>query len=244
MALGLSPDVLRGRRFRRVLHGVHVTADTLVTSGLVARAALLRLPDGAVISHCSAAEAYRLPIPDCPTPHVTLDDPSGRHRPIGVRMHRRRLPPGDVVLRAGMPMTTPVRTFVDLRECLTLVDLVVVGDALLRAGRGTISQLRDAAGRSGRHCRNGRRAAALVRDRVDSPMETRLRLMIVLAGLPEPWIAQDVVDRDGGWIARVDLSYPRPRLRSNTTGSSICATGVSGPRTSSDGSCSSVPAGG
>ncbi len=39
-------------------------------------------------------------------------------------------------------------------------------------------------------------------------METRLRLLIVHAGLPEPAINRDVIGRHGGWLARPDLSYP------------------------------------
>lgn len=39
-------------------------------------------------------------------------------------------------------------------------------------------------------------------------MESRLRLLIVLAGLPEPLVGQPVYDSDGGWLAKPDLSYP------------------------------------
>ncbi len=44
--------------------------------------------------------------------------------------------------------------------------------------------------------------AALVRHGVDSPMESRLRLLIVLAGLPEPEVGRTVYDADGGWLIR------------------------------------------
>jgi len=56
------------------------------------------------------------------------------------------------------------------------------------------------------------RAAALVRPRVDSPMETWLRLLIVAAGLPEPVTSLDVHDANGRWIARPDLLYPAYRV--------------------------------
>ena len=48
------------------------------------------------------------------------------------------------------------------------------------------------------------RAAALVRERVDSPRESRLRLCLVLAGLPEPEV-NPVVTVDGRRVGRVDL---------------------------------------
>lgn len=53
-----------------------------------------------------------------------------------------------------------------------------------------------------------RQAARLVRAGVDSPMETHLRLLLVLAGLPEPVVGHVVLDSDGGWLATPDLSYP------------------------------------
>jgi hypothetical protein len=47
----------------------------------------------------------------------------------------------------------------------------------------------------------------LVRERVDSPKETELRLLLVLAGFPEPETNKHVLDDAGGWIARPDLVY-------------------------------------
>ena len=47
----------------------------------------------------------------------------------------------------------------------------------------------------GRGCRLARRAASLAREGVDSPQETRLRLLLVLAGLPEPRV--NVIIRGG-----------------------------------------------
>lgn len=43
-------------------------------------------------------------------------------------------------------------------------------------------------------------------------METRLRLLIVHAGLPEPDINRDVIGSRGGWLARPDLSYPEWKI--------------------------------
>ena len=51
-------------------------------------------------------------------------------------------------------------------------------------------------------------ALAMSRDRVDSPMETRLRLMLVAAGLPEPVVNVWVLDEYGARIHRPDLSWP------------------------------------
>ena len=47
---------------------------------------------------------------------------------------------------------------------------------------------------------------------MDSPTETRLRLLIVLAGLPEPTVNLIVRARDGSWRRRYDLAYQQLRL--------------------------------
>ncbi|HET7690695.1 MAG TPA: DUF559 domain-containing protein [Nocardioidaceae bacterium] len=43
-------------------------------------------------------------------------------------------------------------------------------------------------------------------------METRLRLLLVLAGLPEPEVNREIVDRHGVAVMRLDLSYPDVRV--------------------------------
>ena len=57
-----------------------------------------------------------------------------------------------------------------------------------------------------------RRPTGLVRAEVDSAMETRLRLLMVLAGLPEPTINHKIRWPDGTVRFRFDLSYPEHRL--------------------------------
>ena len=106
------------------------------------------------------------------------------------------------------PVSCPTDVFLRLAEHLSLLDLVVVGDALVRRGFTTPGELVVVSDRAGgRWVRHARRAAALVRERVDSPKETELRLLLVLAGFPEPETNVNVLDDSGGWIARADLVY-------------------------------------
>jgi hypothetical protein len=110
-------------------------------------------------------------------------------------------------------VTTAEDTFVDLARELGLVDLVVLGDSLVRRGRTTPEALAAAAaGMRGRHAAFARRAAGLVRAGVDSPMESRLRMLLVLAGLPEPVVNHIEYDEWGRWVRRYDLSWPALRL--------------------------------
>jgi len=103
-------------------------------------------------------------------------------------------------------MTVGTQLFLQLADRLPLIDLVVVGDALVRRGSASPDALVAAAEKSsGRAATQARRAAAYVRERVDSPMESRLRMLLVLAGFPEPIVNGTV---DGRY--RPDLSWPAP----------------------------------
>ena len=127
-----------------------------------------------------------------------------------------RPPPVALVPRRssrGIPVTTAEDTFLDLVPRLGLVDLVILGDSLVLRGRTSPRALRAAADASrGRHRRHAIRAAALVREHVDSPMESRLRLLLVLAGLPEPVVNHCDYDDTGRLLRRYDLSFPQQRL--------------------------------
>lgn len=98
----------------------------------------------------------------------------------------------------------------ELATLLTFVDLVVAGDHLVRTTALTVDELQAfCADAKGPGAARARRAARFVRSRVDSPMETRLRLLIVLAGLPEPEV--NVLVGDGLQFRKYDLSYRRSK---------------------------------
>lgn len=185
---------------------MYVAAE--VTDCLTTRAdaAQLVLPDGSVLSHHTAAQLRGLPVPTCHQIHATVPPTCRAPRVGGVSIHRGS---GDAVRRDGRLLSTPAENFLELAETLTLVDLVILGDAMVRQGFVTCEELVRAVASTTRRrgIRTARRAAALVRPRVDSPMETRVRLLIVFAGLPEPTTNLVVRDAHGGWIGQV---YVRP----------------------------------
>jgi very-short-patch-repair endonuclease len=113
----------------------------------------------------------------------------------------------------GVRVSSALDLFIELAGVLGLVDLVIVGDAMVRADLFTTSELQKfCAGTSRWHSRRARRGAAYVREGVDSPMETRLRMLLVLAGLPEPKVNHLIIDGNGRVLRRLDLSYPAIKL--------------------------------
>ena len=90
---------------------------------------------------------------------------------------------------------------------------MALGDRLVKKGRCTPTELVDYADAWPGQCRDeALRAARLVRERVDSVPETALRLLMVLAGLPEPQVDIRIYDADGDLRYRIDLGFEQVRL--------------------------------
>ncbi|HLS45417.1 MAG TPA: hypothetical protein VK045_08275 [Ornithinicoccus sp.] len=112
----------------------------------------------------------------------------------------------------GFRVTSAVDTFLDCARLLDLVDLVILGDSLIKKKRTTPADLIAACQTAnGRGARRARQAAALVRAGVDSPMETRARLLRVLSGLPELETDIRFYDEEGNLLRRLDSGDRRTR---------------------------------
>jgi very-short-patch-repair endonuclease len=207
LAAGITDAMLRGPAFRRLFRGVHIRSDVVLWPTVYAEAALLLHPASAFVSHHSAAEAYRLPVPDQHETHISVIDKADRRRRDGIR-HHLASPDSDVSVHNGLRVSGPTQLFVEMGRWLNLVDLVVLGDAMVKRRLVSLAALREACDNSQiRGASAAARAAAYVREGVDSPMESRLRMLLVLAGLPEPEIDVRFLRRDGSVMLRLDLAY-------------------------------------
>jgi hypothetical protein len=180
--------------------GLFVDARCEPTYRLMLGAWLSALPaDQTAVDGVSALRLWGIEVgSELPYRYVT----TARHHSVRkeVRVRRTaRLPDCTKAVLDPLPALLAARTE------LSLVGLVIVGDWLVRDGRATVEQVQlTLSAAVGRHCRRARRAAELVRVGSESPQETRLRLMLVLAGLPEPECNTEISDQRG-FIARVDL---------------------------------------
>ena len=86
----------------------------------------------AFASHRSAARVYGVPIPAHPFEHVSVLRGSQGRRTSGIECHLCAEP--SVRILHGLRVSDPCQLFVELADLLSLVDLVVAGDALVRAG--------------------------------------------------------------------------------------------------------------
>jgi Protein of unknown function (DUF559) len=211
---GYTDKQLCGPRFQRLFQGVYLPAGEVVSVLQRARAALMIAPDGSYASHHTAAALWGAAAPATSDTHICVP-PSGPTRSIRKGIVAHRADPRFAETRhRGLLLAKPEAVFAQMGAVAPdLVELVVLGDSLVRAGRTTPEELVEMTRTwDGRGARRARRAAGLVRTGVDSPMETRLRMLIVLAGFPEPVVNFIIRHRDGEWSVRLDLSYPKLKL--------------------------------
>lgn len=198
---GLTKNVLRGPTVQRLGHGLYVAAGS--DPGLLEHAAaiMLAMPSDAVVTGATALHLYGVRVGNpCPIEVVTATGAQTR-RP-GVRLTRASaLPPN------RRRMTTPVAAWLSACSKLDLIDAVTAADWIAHSGLAPLSAIREAAASaSGRGCRLARRAAGLARENVESPRETQLRLMVVLAGLPTPR-CNITLGNESFIIGRVDMRF-------------------------------------
>ena len=163
--------------------GVYLSVDQPVTIRVLARAALLVAPSDSIITGVSALQLYDVNVgAELPIRVATTHQHPVRRGQLRVS-RVNALPPAEQ--RVCLP------AYALLAACaeLDLLEAVTVGDQLVRSGRTRPTLLRSATLElTGRGCRQARRVVELVREDVDSVRETRLRLCLVLAGLPEPMV--------------------------------------------------------
>jgi hypothetical protein len=216
---GLGRSRLDGADLARPFWGVRTVAGAPTLESLC-HALQLRLPPHAFFSHATAAQILGLPVPlrlQSTRPlHVAVVAPTRAVAIRGVIGHRLLIAKNDVGALGALRLTGPVRTWLDLAAQLTLLELVAVGDFLVcwRHPFATVAHVTHAAA-----AYPGRRGSALIRTalpllrtRSESPRESMLRVIIVLAGLPEPECNVEIFDPHGLFLARGDLVYRRYKL--------------------------------
>src|SRR5215472_3681128 len=185
---GLTRRQLQGPSWHRVASGVYAWAGQAESPAMLLMAAQLRLPAAAAFSGQTAAWVHGLDLPPCNPTEATIPDGCGVAARAGVSVRRAALPPQDVVVRNGLRVTSGLRTAVDLGSRPPLVEAVALVDMALQKRLVHLQQLRAHAASSAR--RKGiaqlRRVVELAEPAAESPMETRLRLLLVFAGLPRP----------------------------------------------------------
>lgn len=221
---GVTARRLRGTDLVAPFHGVRATTRATTVQGLAAAYAQ-RMRPGHVFAGLTAARLWGMPLASfwCADEPLVIGIPAGttRTRAEGVVTREFATDRLEVSELDGLPILGPLGTALTLARETAGDDLVVLLDALVTPSdiysglrlptrpASSIPALRGFA----EQCRSLRGAAAFlaalerVRPGADSPQESRSRLAIVGAGLPEP-VAQFEVWVEGILQAVIDLAYP------------------------------------
>ncbi|WP_060915691.1 DUF559 domain-containing protein [Microbacterium oleivorans] len=198
--------------------GVRVPAGRDLES-LAARARQFaeRMRPWQFFSHSTALALYGAPLPADRVSQrlqVAAHRPDREPRVAGVVGHRLASGLADLREVGGLRVEAPARAWRHVASWWDHEHLVAAGDFLVWE-RGLLT-LDDLAAEVARGPGRGQAAleAALsdVRVGAESPAETRLRLVLCAAGLPEPALNLTLRAPDGRFVARLDLAYERSRV--------------------------------
>ena len=207
-------DNLQSRSWRRLARGQYAWTGLPHDIELKLRAAEQRLPATYAFSGNTAAWILGLDVSPCdPIEATVARDVNARAR-VGLRLRRASLSDFEVEVHRRFRVTSPLRTIRDLGSRADLVESVVAIDMAAHAGLVTVAGLAGWAASNGgaKGVKRLRLALSLADPLAESPMETRLRLALVKAGLPAPSVQVDLHDSFGEFVARADLYYPDARL--------------------------------
>jgi very-short-patch-repair endonuclease len=211
---GLTRRQLQGNSWRRLGFGQYVWAALGDLPALILASVGSRLQVGAAFSGPTAAWLHGLDFAPTHPVEVTMPTSSGISRLAGVYMRRASLTGSDLVVRRGLPTTSAIRTAFDLGCRPPLIEGVVAVDMALHHGLVRLPELREWIASRARlkGARQFRRAVEAAEPLAESPMETRLRMLLVLARLPRPEAQVSLHDGKGRFLGRVDLYYAAHRL--------------------------------
>src|ERR1700687_3947549 len=190
---GLERWHLEGESWHRLRRGIYIWTGIPESPVLKLEAARLTRPAAKAFSGKTAAWLHGL--------EAIL------HEPITMATFEDC----DVVVRRGFRTSSLPRTIFDspsLVEAVVATDQALHSKLVTSAGLGAWIESR--VGRKG--VRKARRGLDPANPKAESPMESRLRLLLVLNGLPPPELQVTIRDEEGSPLGRPDLFYREQRL--------------------------------
>jgi hypothetical protein len=195
------------QQYRPIYRNVYLSKHATLTALTRARAAWLWSGGDATLTGLSAAAVLG-------TKWLNADEPAelcraNRHAPPGIIVPSYDLGSREKCIANGIRVTSPERTAFDIGRTLSLSRAVPVLDALANATNLKIGDVLALAElKPGvRNVRRLRSTLALVDGGAESPQESRVRLLLVRAGLPPPETQIAFADESGISRIRVDMGW-------------------------------------
>jgi very-short-patch-repair endonuclease len=212
-AAGLTRTALRGKAWKRLNSELYCLRGLRDDPWLLLSAWQRSLPAEVVFAGATAAWLFGLDVEPIDPVEIVVPPESGIRPRAGLTVRRCELLPADVVVIRGLRATALPFTLAGLYLRRPAVEVLVAIDMAVRAGLTDAAALgRYAEAAKGRHGAARLRSLAAFAAPAESPMETRLRWLLIQAGLPRPEVQTNLRDGKARFIGRADLYYPAAKL--------------------------------
>jgi very-short-patch-repair endonuclease len=212
-AAGLTLSALTSKAWRRLGAELYCLAELRNDPWLLLSAWLRSLPADAVFTGATAAWLFGLDLDPTNPVEIVVPPDSGIRSRVGLSVRRCDLGPTEVATIRGMHATALPLTLAGLCLQRPAVEALVAIDMAVCAGLTDAAALgRYAEAAEGRPGTGKLRSLARLAAPAESPMETRLRWLLIESGLPRPEVQTNLHDGKGRFIGRADLYYPVAKL--------------------------------
>jgi hypothetical protein len=199
-AAGLSWHSLQSKAWRRLGTGLYSWSGLPEDPWEILTAWQDLLPSNAVFAGETAAWISGLDFKPIHPVEIVVPPYSGMRSRRGLSVRRCKIPPSDTVTIRGLRATKLNRSICDLSLRLSAVELLIALDMALHKGLSLDGNWRKL------------QSLAALAAPAESPMETRLRWLLIQRGLPCPEVQVNLGDDSNGILGRADLYYPSARL--------------------------------
>lgn len=210
---GLTHSALRGRTWQRVGARLYRWAELPNDHWLTLHAWRRVLPRETVFVGASAAWLLGLDLDPTNPVEIAVPPSFGHRSRAGLAVRHLDVPRAEVATIRGLRASTLLFTLAGLCLKRPAIEALAAIDMAVRLGLtdcAALTRYADAA--RGRPGIARLRALAPLAAAAESPMETRLRWLLIQAGLPRPEVQTDLLDGSARFVGRADLYYPSARL--------------------------------
>jgi very-short-patch-repair endonuclease len=212
-AAGVTLSGLRGKAWRRLGAELYCWSGLREDPLLVLTAWRRVLPPEAVFAGATAAWLLGLDMSPVDPVEIVVPVGSGVRSRAALSVRYCQIPRNEISTLRGLRATTLRRTLIDLCLRLPAVEALVAIDMAVAASlTDPVGLVRYANASNGRAGARRLRSLATIAAPAESPMETRLRWLLIEAGLPHPEVQTDLRDGNEQFVGRADLYYPSARL--------------------------------
>jgi very-short-patch-repair endonuclease len=198
-AAGLTKRSLQGKTWRRLGTELYCWSGLPEDPWEILSAWQDWLPSDAVFAGETAAWISGLDFKPIHPVEIVVPPHSGMRSRRGLSVRRCKIPPSETLTIRGLRTTTLNRTIRDLSLRLPAVEVLIALDMALHKGLSLVGNWRKL------------QVLAALAAPAESPMETRLRWLLIQRGLPRPEVQVKLGDEKNP-IGRADLYYPSARL--------------------------------